>query len=173
MHGLYWLTANLADRRPLLIAVDDVHWADEASLRWLAYLAPRLEGLAVAVLLALRPDEPASMGTSLLALRARAPAIVRPAPLSQGAVRAIVGAELGDRASEYLYATVCAASAGNPLYVTELLRGAEHGERVAGRARSSRAAGRPEQGSGAAGADSRTRAGFAPAESGAGPVGAR
>ncbi len=127
VHGLYWLTANLAHRRPVLIAVDDVHWADEASLRWLAYLAPRLEGLAVAVLLALRPDEPASMGTSLLALRTRAPAIVRPAPLSEGAVRAIVGAELGDRASEYLYATVWAASAGNPLYVTELLRGAERG----------------------------------------------
>ena len=40
LHGLYWLAANLADRRSLLIAVDDAHWADEASLRWLAYLAP-------------------------------------------------------------------------------------------------------------------------------------
>ena len=27
LHGLYWLTVNLADRRPLLIAVDDAHWA--------------------------------------------------------------------------------------------------------------------------------------------------
>src|SRR3954451_2731541 len=32
-HGLYWLTANLADRGPLLLAVDDVHWADAGSLR--------------------------------------------------------------------------------------------------------------------------------------------
>ena len=46
LHGLYWLVVNLAARRPLLIAVDDAHWADEPSLRWLAYLAPRLEGLA-------------------------------------------------------------------------------------------------------------------------------
>ena len=60
LHGLYWLTVNLADRRPLLIAVDDAHWADEPSLRWLAYLAPRLEGPAVALLVALRPAEPAS-----------------------------------------------------------------------------------------------------------------
>ena len=45
LHGLYWLVANLAASRPLLIAVDDAHWADEPSLRWLAYLAPRLEGL--------------------------------------------------------------------------------------------------------------------------------
>ena len=42
LHGLYWLVVNLAASRPLLIAVDDAHWADEPSLRWLAYLAPRL-----------------------------------------------------------------------------------------------------------------------------------
>src|SRR5262249_15014677 len=75
LHGLYWLAANLADRRPLLLAVDDAHWSDEASLRWLAYLAPRLEGLALALLVALRPMEPASAGASLAALCAQAQAI--------------------------------------------------------------------------------------------------
>ena len=35
LHGLYWLVVNLAASRPLLIAVDDAHWADEPSLRWL------------------------------------------------------------------------------------------------------------------------------------------
>ena len=30
LHGLYWLTANLATRRPLLLAVDDAQWADDA-----------------------------------------------------------------------------------------------------------------------------------------------
>ena len=55
LHGLYWLVVNLATRRPLLIAVDDAHWADEPSLRWLAYLAPRLEGLAAGLLVAMRP----------------------------------------------------------------------------------------------------------------------
>lgn len=43
LHGLYWLTANLAERRPLLLAVDDLQWSDLASLRWLAYLPPRME----------------------------------------------------------------------------------------------------------------------------------
>jgi tetratricopeptide (TPR) repeat protein len=52
LHGLYWLVANLAASRPLLIAVDDAHWADEPSLRWLAYLAARLEGLAAGMLMA-------------------------------------------------------------------------------------------------------------------------
>ncbi|MBV9534379.1 MAG: AAA family ATPase, partial [Solirubrobacterales bacterium] len=31
MHGLYWLTLNLAERSPLLIAIDDAHWADPPS----------------------------------------------------------------------------------------------------------------------------------------------
>ena len=36
LHGLYWLTANLADEGPLLLSVDDAHWADPSSLRFLA-----------------------------------------------------------------------------------------------------------------------------------------
>jgi hypothetical protein len=44
LHGLYWLAANLAARRPLLLAIDDLHWCDLPSLRWLAYLLPRMEG---------------------------------------------------------------------------------------------------------------------------------
>ena len=43
------MVANLAAEAPVLVAVDDAQWADEASLRFLAYLARRLEGNAVAV----------------------------------------------------------------------------------------------------------------------------
>jgi len=45
LHGLYWLAANAALSRPTLLLVDDVHWADAPSLRWLSYVARRLEGL--------------------------------------------------------------------------------------------------------------------------------
>jgi hypothetical protein len=51
----YRLIANLAAERPLLVLVDDLHWADAPSLRWLVHLAPRLEGLPVALVLAARP----------------------------------------------------------------------------------------------------------------------
>ena len=44
LHGLYWLTANLAARTPVLLTLDDLHWCDLPSLRFLAYLLPRLEG---------------------------------------------------------------------------------------------------------------------------------
>src|SRR6185437_34463 len=63
MHGLYWLVANLAARQPLVLAVDDAHWADAPSLRWLAHLAARVEHLPVALLLAVRhgPDATAAL----------------------------------------------------------------------------------------------------------------
>ena len=47
LHGLYWLCANMAAERPLALVVDDAHWADRASLRFLAFLLPRLAELPV------------------------------------------------------------------------------------------------------------------------------
>jgi len=129
VHGLYWLAANLAARRPSLIAVDDAHWADEPSLRWLAYLAPRLEGLPLAMLVTLRPGEPASSGAPLLGVRAEATAVLRPALLSEGAVSVVVRATAGSGTSDELCAALYAASGGNPLYLTELLRAVEFDDR--------------------------------------------
>ncbi len=58
LHGLYWLVANLADRRPLMIVVDDDgHWVDLPSLETLLYLARRIEELPVLALVAARPAE--------------------------------------------------------------------------------------------------------------------
>jgi DNA-binding CsgD family transcriptional regulator len=125
LHGLYWLAANLAAARPLLLVVDDAHWTDEPSLRWLAYLATRLEGLAICVLVALRPTETAATVASLLTLRTKASAVVHPAALSEAAVGEIVAATVGDRAGDRLRNAVWMASGGNPLYVTELLRAIE------------------------------------------------
>ena len=125
LHGLYWLVVNLAVSRPLLIAIDDAHWADEPSLRWLAYLAPRLEGLAAGMLVALRQGDPAVMGAPLLAVRAEAAMVLRPALLGEEAVSAVVRAAVGGEASDELCAAVYLACGGNPLYLTELLRAAD------------------------------------------------
>jgi DNA-binding CsgD family transcriptional regulator len=121
LHGLYWLTANMAAVRPLLVVVDDAHWADAPSLRWLAYLAPRLEGLAAGLLVAVRPAEPASGEDPLLAVRQEA-VVVRPRLLSQAAVTAIVQDRMGGQVSEQLSAAVTRVSGGNPFYVRELAR---------------------------------------------------
>jgi predicted ATPase len=127
LHGLYWLAANIAARRPLVIAVDDAHWADSASLRWLAYLAPRLEGLALSLLVALRPAEPESEGASLLAVRA-ASAVVRPRVLGQSAAAAVARERLGAAANDALCASFWRASGGNPFYLQELLRAVDLGD---------------------------------------------
>src|SRR5919106_1423102 len=68
LHGLYWLCANLATERPLALVVDDAHWADAASLRFLAFLLPRLEELHAAVLLGARPAEAGASRELLAAL---------------------------------------------------------------------------------------------------------
>ena len=60
LHGLYWLAANFASRTPTLLVVDDLHWADEPSLRWLVYLSRRLEGLPLLLLAGTRPPEQAN-----------------------------------------------------------------------------------------------------------------
>ena len=54
LHGLYWLTADIAQRAPLLLAIDDLHWADPPSQRFVAHLARRLEGLPVLLAVAVR-----------------------------------------------------------------------------------------------------------------------
>src|SRR6266498_1328279 len=58
LHGLYWLCANLAGAGPLCLLVDDAHWADTASLRYLAFLLTRLEELDAALVVATRAREP-------------------------------------------------------------------------------------------------------------------
>src|SRR3954471_5205067 len=54
LHGLYWATLNLAEERPVLLAIDDLQWSDRPTLRFVAYLARRLEGAPVLVAATLR-----------------------------------------------------------------------------------------------------------------------
>ena len=129
LHGLYWLAANLSAARPLLLAIDDAHWADESSLRWLTYLARRQDGLNLVLLVALRPGDPAFANVTLLALRAEAPTVLRPGLLSENAVGTLVRATMGSRSNDGLCKAVWTASGGNPLYVTELLRALDLNDR--------------------------------------------
>ena len=58
LYGLFWLVAGLAEAGPLVLAIDDAHWCDVASLRFVRYLGRRLDGLPLAVAIAARADEP-------------------------------------------------------------------------------------------------------------------
>ena len=86
LHGLFWLTANLTARRPALLAIDDLHWCDPSSLRWLAYLLARLEGLSLLVVVGLRPAEPGADVALLGRITADSLAtVLRPGALSEDA----------------------------------------------------------------------------------------
>jgi DNA-binding CsgD family transcriptional regulator len=124
LHGLYWHAANLAAARPLVIAVDDAHWADLASLRFLAYLAPRVEGLALSLLVALRPSRLADEPPPLAAIRAAA-SVLRPRLLSETAATDLVRSTAGNHVGAERCAALWQATGGNPFYLTELLRGVE------------------------------------------------
>ena len=122
LHGLYWLCANLSGDRPLVLTVDDAHWADAPSLRFLAFLLPRLEELSLALVVATRPEaEGASAPLLALLLADPLARVLRPAPLSARAVGRLIEEGLG-RAPDPDFAAACRRTTGGvPFLVRELV----------------------------------------------------
>jgi DNA-binding CsgD family transcriptional regulator/tetratricopeptide (TPR) repeat protein len=122
LHGLYWLTANVAARRPLLLAVDDLHWCDRATLRWLAYVLPRLDGLDLLIVVGLRPTEtgadPAVLGQIL---SDPLTTVIRLAPLSSAGTTQLLRQSLSPDADESFCIACHEITGGNPLLVHELV----------------------------------------------------
>lgn len=122
LHGLYWFCAGRAQRGPLLVCVDDAHWADVPSLRFLAYLAARVEGLPVALVLGVRAGEEPELVIDLMA--SSEVVVVRPRALSGDAARALLAADLG-QAPDAGFVDACqAATHGNPYLLQALARAA-------------------------------------------------
>jgi DNA-binding CsgD family transcriptional regulator len=123
LYGLFWVTANIAADGPLLLLIDDLHWCDQASLRFVAYLERRLEGLHVLVAAGARSSEQPS-ASPLLAEIAEDPVAVsvQPRGLSEAAVAELVRGRLGPDAEQPFCAACHRATGGNPLLVRELLK---------------------------------------------------
>jgi DNA-binding CsgD family transcriptional regulator len=122
LHGLYWVTAALAERGPLLIEIDDAHWADASSLDYLRFLLPRLEELPVLLVIALRPDEPDLRDGLRRILSDPSLLHLVPAPLSEKAAGTLLSQELG-REPDPIFVTTChEQSGGNPFLLSELAR---------------------------------------------------
>ena len=122
-HGLYWLTVELSDEQPLLLLIDDAHWADSATLLFLNYLGRRLEELPVLAVLGLRPAEPGAPRELIDALRPL-PGVerVEPAPLSVIGTAELIGRSLGRPPEGRFLASCHEATGGNPFLLWELLR---------------------------------------------------
>jgi class 3 adenylate cyclase/DNA-binding CsgD family transcriptional regulator len=122
LHGLYWLAANLAARSPTAIVIDDLHWTDAPTLRWLTYLSRRLEGLPLLVVLGLRPPEQSVEKDLLTELIADPSALViRPTALGVPSVATMAREEFGVDPEEEFVVACHAATSGNPLFLRAIL----------------------------------------------------
>jgi DNA-binding SARP family transcriptional activator/DNA-binding CsgD family transcriptional regulator len=124
LQGLYWLCFNLAARKPLFVVVDDAHWADGASLRFVGFVAARLEGLRLVLALALRSGEPGDAAAVLETIRNDPHAcVLRPAELSERACGRLIH-ESFERAPAPEFARACfEVTGGNPFYLRALVDG--------------------------------------------------
>jgi DNA-binding SARP family transcriptional activator len=123
------LLTALGRKGPLAIVLEDVHWADETSLRLTAFLARRLVGTAVTFLMTARVEEldPVPFTRSIFTELGRDPGLteVRLLPLRRTEtlelVRALAG-RVAAAADPSLEERIWRASDGNPLVVVETLR---------------------------------------------------
>jgi DNA-binding CsgD family transcriptional regulator len=124
LHGLYWLLSNLADEGPVALSVDDLHWSDTESLRFFNYLAPRLDGLPVAVLASTRSGEQVTVDLARLATGPETTRL-RPEPLSIEATAVLCERRLGRKVTHNFAAACRDATGGNPFFLEALLREAK------------------------------------------------
>lgn len=135
LHGLYWLTADLCEKQPLVIAVDDLHWADSDSLKFLSYLMPRLEDIPACVVCTLRPfEEYAESNTLDQIVTAPSAVLVFPSKLTAEASASLIISEFVKAGSpepeDEAFLSACwSATGGNPLLLKELSE-ALNGEHV-------------------------------------------
>ncbi|AZM58812.1 MULTISPECIES: ATP-binding protein [unclassified Streptomyces] len=122
--GLVAAVRRLARRDwPLVLLIDDAHWADQETLHWLAAFAERLSDLSVLVVVARRPGEISGPGARHL--DAVAAAADRPvatlSALTPDAAAGLTRATLGENADAAFCREVWAVTAGNPYETVELL----------------------------------------------------
>ena len=120
------LLRHVAAARPLLVVIDDLHWADTGSLELLAFLAAELRGARLVVLgtyrdVDLAAGQPLTETLGALA-RERVVERIRLRGLGKAEVARLIVTTTGSRPPEELVRAVHDRTEGNPFFVTELLR---------------------------------------------------
>ena len=123
LHGLYWLCAKLCRQAPVLLAVDDAHWSDDASLRFLVHLTHRLAGLGLLLVVTAGGDERASSRELVDGLlHNEAVRLHAIGSLTAAGTAASLRHRLGAQSSDALCHACHLATGGNPYLVGELAR---------------------------------------------------
>jgi adenylate cyclase len=113
------LVERRLDRGPLLILIEDGHWADTASLDLLRRMVDQLADRPLMLLLSHRPD------TAAPAVTRAAQSVIRLAALGHDETRALVAGLFGgvvDDALSQLDEFVATRAGGNPLFTEEIVR---------------------------------------------------
>jgi adenylate cyclase len=106
---------------PLVLVVEDLQWADAASVELLRQIVDRLDDRPLMLLVSLRPQS----GDRTLALTRAAHTIIRMALLSETEIEALLAGLFGASSSVMpagLRARIVTRAGGNPLYVEEVVR---------------------------------------------------
>ena len=122
-HALYALTTNIAARGPIALLLDDAHWADLSSLRWLSYLAGRMDGLGAAVVVSVRGGDGSAWPPSLDAVAGESTTrVMTIEPLSPRGSSVLVEREFGSESAPEFRGACYSATGGNPFFLGELFR---------------------------------------------------
>jgi hypothetical protein len=121
-----WMKVRVARAAPatLVIWLEDVHWADIASLRWLETAATELADRALLVLATARPE-----GSAAFAERWKPRGLVEITlgPIGSAAAERLVKSALGKDTDVELVRTICGRAGGHPFLLEELVRAVADG----------------------------------------------
>lgn len=127
---------SLSAERPLLLVLEDLHWADSASIDLLRFIARGLGDLPILLVASYRGEDvdrshPLSATVPLLAREAPTERL-NLRPLDVAAAQALVGArrELGKSTVQRLGAYLIERTEGNALFMVELLRSLEENGQI-------------------------------------------
>ncbi|MCP2337243.1 helix-turn-helix transcriptional regulator [Actinomadura rupiterrae] len=116
------LVAAAAADRPLVVVLEDLHWADPSSRDLLTFLVRNLTGANLLIVGTYRPVPDGHPLRRALTALTRSPSVrtLEPAPLDAADLRELVASRLGGAPPGRLAAEIVRRSEGNPLFAEAL-----------------------------------------------------
>jgi DNA-binding CsgD family transcriptional regulator len=119
--GLQALVERMSAEQTLMILADDLQWADEPSLQWLAHLVNRLGRLRILVVVTVRDGDLASNRPLVRAITRAAGRVLRPPLFSLAGTRAFVADQCGEAGDEEFVLACHETTDGNPMFLKSVL----------------------------------------------------